>query len=73
MVEDTLKSPEELVGREIKHRFENEDGSLTWYDGLVIGVNNMESEVLYYGEEDVCEFDLLHDFAKGDLEEVVTH
>lgn len=67
-VGDILKAPEELVGQEIKHCFQNEDGSFTWYDGLVIGINSMEFEVIYYGEEDVCEFDLLYDLSKGDLE-----
>ncbi len=37
-VGDILKAPEELVGQEIK---QNEDGSFTWYDGLVIGINSM--------------------------------
>lgn len=67
-VEDILKAPEKLVGQEIKHCFQNEDESLTWYKGLVVGINNMESEVIYYGEEDICEFDLLRDYSKGDLE-----
>ena len=67
-VEDILKAPQKLVGHEIKHRFENDDGSLTWYDGLVIGFNDVEFEVIYYGEEDTCEFDLLSDFSKGDLQ-----
>ena len=29
-----------IVGHEIKHRFENDDGSLTWYDGQVISFND---------------------------------
>ena len=51
---------------EIRHRFEDEDG-LTWYDVLVIGVTNMEFEVIYSGEEGICEFDLLQDYMKSDL------
>ena len=55
-----------LVEMEIRHRFEDEDG-LTWYDGLVIGVANMEFEVIYSGEEGICEFELLQDYMKSDL------
>ena len=61
------KVPSLLVGMEIRHRFEDEDG-LTWYDGLVIGVANME---FYSGEEDICEFDLLQDYMKSDI--TITH
>ena len=52
---------------EIRHRFEDDSGCLTWYNGLVIGMQNMEHEVLYFGEEEICRFDLLQDLAKGDL------
>ena len=68
--EEILKVPSLLVGMEIRHRFEDEDG-LTWYDGLVIGVANMEFEVIYSGEEDICEFDLLQDYMKSDI--TITH
>ena len=64
--EEILKVPSLLVGMEIRYRFEDEDG-LTWYDGLVIGVADMEFEVIYSGEEGICEFDLLQDYMKGDL------
>ena len=68
--EEILKVPSLLVGMEIRHRFEDEDG-LTWYDGLVIGVANMEFEVIYSGEEDICEFDLLQDYMKSDLQSYI--
>ena len=68
--EEILKVPSLLVGMEIRHCFEDEDG-LTWYDGLVIGVANMEFEVIYSGEEDICEFDLLQDYMKSDI--AITH
>ena len=66
--EEILKVPSLLVGMEIRHRFEDEDG-LTWYDGLVIGVANMEFEVIYSGEEDIC--DLLQDYMKSDLQSYI--
>ena len=56
-----------LIGLEIRHRFEDDSGILTWYDGMVIGMQDMDHEVLYFGEKDVCQFDLLEDLASGDL------
>ena len=34
---------------------------------MVIGMQDMDHEVLYFGEKDVCQFDLLEDLASGDL------
>ena len=59
--------PQLLIGFEIQHRFENEDGDLTWYNGLVIGFNNTEHEVIYSGEETIYQFNLFKDFSNGDL------
>ena len=58
-----------LVGTRISHRFEEENGDLTWYEGLVVGkIPDSELfEVIYFGEEEVYEFELLEDFHKGDL------
>ncbi len=65
---DILKSPELLVGMEIKHRFEaDNEGTLAWYNGVVIGINGMEHEVIYYEELTIYQFDLLEDLSKGDL------
>ena len=63
---EVLRSPELLIGLEIRHRFDD-CGILTWYDGMVIGMQDMDHEVLYFGEKDVCQFDLLEDLASGDL------
>ncbi len=45
----------------IKHRFEDNEGTLAWYDGVVIGINGMEHEVIYYEEltRSIYQFDLL--------------
>ena len=66
-LEEILRSPQLLIGFEIQQRFENEDGDLTWYNGLVIGFNNTEHEVLYSGEESICHFNLFEDYSNGDL------
>ena len=58
-----------LVGTRISHRFEDENSDLTWYEGLVVG-NIPDSElfeVIYFGEEEVYEFELLEDFHNSDL------
>ena len=34
---------------------------------MVIGMQDMDHEVLYFGEKDVYQFDLLEDLASGDL------
>ena len=56
--EEILKVLSLLVGMEIRHRFENEDG-LIWYDGLVIGVAYMEFEVIYSGEVNLTCFKII--------------
>ena len=55
-LEKILKSPNLLVGMEIEHRFEDEDGTQSWYNGIVIGMLNMEYEVIYIGEDTVYQF-----------------
>ena len=65
--EEVLRSPELLVGMEIRHRFEDDSGILTWYDGMVIGMQDLEHEVLYFGAKEIYQFDLLEDLARGDL------
>ena len=69
-IEDILKVPDRLVGVCIRHRFE-EEGVLKWYHGVVVGVlESKEFEVIYTGEQEICEFDLMQDYYKGDLEVV---
>lgn len=64
-----LADPNLLVGTHILHRFEDEDGCQTWYEGLVVGrVPDSECfQVIYFGEEEICEFELLQDFYNNDL------
>ena len=52
-----------LVGTRISHRFEDENSDLTWYEGLVVEkIPDSELfEVIYFGEEEVYEFELLED------------
>ena len=66
-LEEMLHSPQLLVGSKIQHRFEDEDGELGWYRGLVIGYSNAEHEVIYFGEETIYQFNLFEDFSSGDL------
>ena len=50
-----------------EHRFE-EDGSPTWYNGLVGHISDTKIfEVMYFGEDEICEFELLEDYSKNDL------
>lgn len=66
---EILYNPKLLVGKQIKHRFINEDGSLAWYDGLVFNLIDRETyEVIYDDEDEVYEFELLQDYRKGDLQ-----
>ena len=67
---EILANPKLLVGVSINHRFVHEDGGLSWYNGLVVG-NIPDSnffEVIYFGEHEIYEFELLDDYHNGDLE-----
>ena len=68
-IESILTNPRLLIGIHIQHRFEEEDGSLTWYEGLVVGhlPDTQTFEVVYFGEDEICEFELLEDYGKNDL------
>jgi len=70
LTHDDLKAPDQLIGQRIRHRFINEDGISSWYHGVVVGAPKPEVlQVLYFGEEEICEFtNLLQDFSDGDLE-----
>ena len=62
-------NPRLLIRTRIQHRFEEEDCSLTWYEGLVVGhlPDTQTFEVVYFGEDEICEFELLEDYSKNDL------
>ena len=68
-IESILTNPRLLIGTCIQHRFEEEDGSLTWYDGLIVGhlPDTQSFEVVYFREDEICEFELLEDYGKNDL------
>ena len=62
---------ESLVGKRIRHRWEDSDGSAEWYYGrilsLVPGTDDWFN-VIYDGETEVLSLNLLLDIEKGDLE-----
>lgn len=66
---EILADPNLLVGTRIAHRFEDEEGCLTWYEGLVVAKapDSDLFEVMYFGEEEISEFELLQDFHTNDL------
>ena len=64
------KDPNAMVGKEIKHKFKDEDtGEERWYNGIIIDYNPFTElhEVSYHGEEEHCFFDLIQDLIAGDL------
>ena len=65
-IQQIVTNPRLLIGTRIQHRFEEEDGSLTWYEGLVIG-HLSDAQVVYIGEDEICGFELLEDYSKNDL------
>lgn len=73
-LQEIIRSPQLLIGFEIQHRFEDEDGILTWYSGLVIGFNteHSEHEVLYSEDETIYCFKLFEDYSNGDLKIINT-
>ena len=63
-----------LVGRRIRHQFQVEGTSeLVWYDGTVKNLNpeTNEFQVIYDGEDEVCNYALLNDIQSGDLSLIV--
>lgn len=62
-----IDEPELLVGKRIKHRFQ-EDENLVWYTGTVLSVDDeMKFKIEYDGESDYYSFKLLDDIINGDL------
>lgn len=66
-----LEQPIALVGRRIKHRFQDECDfeKCTWYIGIVIDYRDTDKTycIKYEGEVDLCYFDLTIDFLNGDI------
>ena len=73
-IQHIVINPRPLIGTCIQDRFEEEDGSLTWYEGPVIGhISDAQTfEVVYFEEDEICEFELLEDYSKNDLK-FLTH
>ncbi len=66
-----FEQPASLIGRRIKHKFQDEQDiqNDTWYEGTIIdySVSDKTHCVEYNGEEELCYFDLLIDFLAGDI------
>ena len=63
-----VKDPTSLLGRKVKQRFINEEGS-TWYKGTVKGYSCQDKmhSIEYEGETEIYYFDLTIDLIIGDL------
>ena len=64
-----FEKPSLLTGVKIKHRFE-EDGSLTWYEGVITSYKRQQFTVHYKDTGENCFFtvsELKEDFLSGDL------
>ena len=69
--------PDTLVGKSVKHKCKNEDGTVEWFCGLVTAIHSLKCNVLFtefditymYDDfpEDTWNFPLLGDLKKGDL------
>ena len=73
-LDEIVSKPQLLVGRRIRHRFQVEGTSeLVWYDGTVKNLNpeTNEFQVIYDGEDEVCNYALLDDIRSGDLSLIV--
>ena len=69
-LEEILLKPELLVGCRIRHRFQLQESSeLVWYNGTVEKMNpeTDEFQVVYDGEDEVCNYALLDDIKNGDV------
>ena len=64
------KDPNTMVGKQVKHKFKDEDtGEEQLYNGTIINYNPYTKlhEVSYHGEEEHCFFNLIQDLITGDL------
>lgn len=66
-----MSDQESLIGKRIRHRWRDSDGSEQWYYGEILSlVPGTEDwfNVTYDGEDQVLSLNLLLDIEKGDLE-----
>ena len=62
---------ETLIGKRIRHRWHNEDGTEQWYNGKILSTVAGSAEwfnVAYDGEMDVLTLNLYEDIENGDLD-----
>ena len=67
----TAVNQESLVGKRIRHKWNNAEGDEQWYTGLILSVVDGSTEwfnVQYDGEEDILTLNLYEDIEKGDLD-----
>ena len=67
----TAVNQESLVGKWIRHKWNNAEGDEQWYTGLILSVVDGSTEwfnVQYDGEEDILTLNLYEDIEKGDLD-----
>ena len=67
----TAATCQSLIGKEILHKWEDEDGQERWYKGRVLSLVPGTTDwfnIKYDGEEDILTLNLLFDIEKGDVD-----
>ena len=66
--DEIYNNPELLVYKRIEHLFSC-DGEMIWFTGTVVSYNEEAGEfsIAYDDEDDICQYPLLEDMAKGEL------
>jgi hypothetical protein len=70
IVTSIAREPTSLIGKHVEHKFEHEDTrEAEWYSGCIVGYDPSTNlfEIVYDGEEDTCNFDIILDLILGDL------
>jgi len=70
MLHVVFNRPSLLAKCRIKHRFEEEDGSLVWYGAEILSCWNQRVRVHYPDTDELCQFtlnEIKDDFYSGDL------
>jgi len=65
-----IKDPTTLVGKQIKHKFKDEDSDdLLWYCGTILAYSHQEKThcIIYEGENEQYHYDITLDLLNGDL------
>ena len=67
----TAATCQSLIGKEILHKWKDEDGQERWYKGRVLSLVPGTTDwfnIKYDGEEDILTLNLLFDIEKGDVD-----